>query len=304
MISLFYFTNGALASVIYFINTLFWFVPIMVFSLFKLAPVKTWQKWMSIIVDNCATCWISVNSLNQQIFSRTQFIVKKTPELAANAWYLVIANHQSWVDILVLQRVLNRRIPFLKFFLKKNLIYVPFLGLVWWGLDFPFMQRYSKAELEKNPKLKGKDLETTQKACEKFESKPVSIMNFVEGTRFNEKKLNHKIAQSLQLTHTLAPKAGGVAFVLNAMGEQLTKLINVTIYYPKGIPTYWDFVSGRVKDIVVDIETIDIKTLFSDSIYSNKYFNDDTEKAKFQEYMNQLWQQKNQKLTRFEQEYK
>jgi 1-acyl-sn-glycerol-3-phosphate acyltransferase len=304
MKSLFYGARGTLSFVLYFINTIFWFIPIMVFSLLKLAPLKVWQKWMSIIVDNCATCWISVNSFNQRIFSRTQFIVQQSSDFTLNAWYLVIANHQSWVDILVLQRVFNRRIPFLKFFLKKNLLYVPILGLAWWGLDFPFMQRYSKAQLEKNPELKGKDLETTKKACEKYEHKPVSIMNFVEGTRFSEQKLNNKVAQSLQLTHTLAPKTGGIAFVLSAMGNQLTQLIDVTIYYPKGIPTYWDFISGRVKKVVIDIEAIDVKTLLSGDIYSNEYFNDASEKAKFQDYMNHLWQQKNQKLIRLEQEHK
>ena len=54
-----------------------------------------------------------------------------------------VSNHRSWVDILVLQAVFNRRIPFLKFFLKQQLIWVPFLGLAWWALDFPFMRRHS-----------------------------------------------------------------------------------------------------------------------------------------------------------------
>lgn len=259
---------------------------------------------MTVIVDNSASCWISVNRFNQLIFSRTQFVVKLPAEFTTKAWYLVIANHQSWVDILVLQRVFNRKIPFLKFFLKKNLIYVPFLGLAWWGLDFPFMQRYTKEQLRKNPELKGKDLATTKKACEKYEFKPVSIMNFVEGTRFNNQKLQGKANQALQLTHTLAPKAGGVAFVLNAMGEQLTKLVNVTIYYPKGIPTYWDFVCGRVKKIVVDIDTIDIQSLYSKGHYSHEYFTDNDHKDKFQDFMNALWKEKDQKLIRLQQEYK
>jgi len=295
--------NGLISVSLYFVNTIFWFIPIMIGSLLKLLPIKLWQKWLTILIDNCASCWISVNGFNQAVFSRTQFEVKQNHNFKKDAWYLVIANHQSWVDILVLQRVFNRRIPFLKFFLKKNLIYVPFLGLAWWGLDFPFMQRYSKEQLAKNPELKGKDLETTKKACEKYEFKPVSIMNFVEGTRFKPTKLN-KTAQSLALSHTLAPKTGGVAFVLNAMGEQLTKLVNVTIYYPKGIPSYWDFVSGRVKKIVIDIETIDISTLFSEGIYSHEYFNNQVDKDRFQHYMNQLWQQKNQRLVQFDKEYK
>lgn len=254
---------------------------------------------MSTIVDGIATFWISVNNLNQRFFSRTSVNIKGNARLSLDQWYLVISNHQSWVDILVLQRVFNHKIPFLKFFLKKNLIYVPFLGLAWWALDFPFMQRYSKAFLKKHPHLKGKDLETTRKACEKYEFKPVSIMNFVEGTRFEPKKLKPDSPyQTL-----LPPRAGGVAFVLNAMGERLTKLVNVTIYYPKYIPSYWDFVCGKVDDIVVDIETIDIKTLYRDGIYSTKFFDSDNNKVIFQEWMNQLWQTKEQKMSNFALEY-
>lgn len=299
-----YFFNGAISATLYFVNTVFWFVPIMLCSLIKLLPIKPLQKLMSFIVDGCATLWISLNYANQQIFSRTKVSVTLPASLSTKQWYLVISNHQSWVDILVLQRVFNRKIPFLKFFLKQNLIYVPFLGLVWWGLDFPFMKRYSKAFLEKHPHLRGKDLETTKIACEKFENNPVSIMNFVEGTRFHQDKLKSPLNESLALTQTLAPKSGGVAFVLNAMGERLTDLVNVTIYYPKGIPSYWDFVSGKVKDIVVDVETISIKSLFDENIYNPAYFTSDDQKQIFQQYLNQLWLDKEQKLMKLAQESK
>lgn len=258
---------------------------------------------MSFIVDECASFWISVNYFNQRVFSRTEFIVRKPLNLSPQSWYLVVANHQSWVDILVLQRIFNRQIPFLKFFLKKNLLYVPILGLAWWGLDFPFMQRYSKQTLDEKPHLKGRDLKTTQKACEKFEHKPVSIMNFVEGTRIQPHKQDNELNKKLQLQYTLAPKSGGVAFVLNAMGQRLTQLINVTIYYPKGIPSFWDFVSGRVKQVVVHVEAIDIKDLFEQGIYTPEYFNDHTQKQIFQDWLNQLWQHKDKQLQALEKEF-
>jgi len=60
------------------------------------------------------------------------------------------------VDILVLQRVFHRKIPFLKFFIKKELFWFPFLGQAWWALDFPFIKRYSKAKLQKKPHLRAK----------------------------------------------------------------------------------------------------------------------------------------------------
>lgn len=288
--------NGAVSISLYFINTVLWFMPIMLVSLLKLLPVQAWRKSMSIIADQCASAWISINRINQELFSRTHFVLKHEPELPIDNWYLVIANHQSWVDILVLQRIFNRKIPFLKFFLKHNLIYVPFLGLVWWGLDFPFMKRYSKAQILNNPSLKGKDLETTKRACKKYENTPVSIMNFVEGTRFNKRKMDKSNNKASALQHTLAPKSGGIAFVLSAMGERLSKLIDVTICYPEGIPSYWDFVCGKVNRIVIDINVIDIDHLHKENNFSDNYFNDMQQRQDFQNWLNKLWQDKDKKL--------
>ena len=179
---------GTISVIFYFLNTVVWATPILLLSVFKLIPIPQWRRFISYLLDACATAWIGVNNMNQRISGGTTWHVNGLEKLTRDDWYLVLANHQSWVDILVLQRVFNRKIPFLKFFLKKELIYVPILGLAWWALDFPFMRRYSKSFLAKNPHLKGKDMETTRKACEKFRSKPVSIMNFVEGTRFTKAK--------------------------------------------------------------------------------------------------------------------
>jgi 1-acyl-sn-glycerol-3-phosphate acyltransferase len=291
--------NGIISVLIYLVNTVVLAIPLVVFSYLKLLPNRRWRKWISKFVDGIATLWISNNNLNQRIFSRTQFTLKGHPQLSLNEWYLVISNHQSWVDILVLQRIFNYKIPFLKFFLKKNLIYVPFLGLAWWALDFPFMQRYSRAFLQKHPHLKGKDLDTTKKACEKFEFTPVSVMNFVEGTRFHA----NKRSEDSEFEHLLAPRSGGMAFVLNAMGARLTKLVNVTIYYPGGIPSYWDFVRGKVNEIVIDVETIEISQLLNNGVFSPAYFTDDEQKRIFQNWVNDLWKEKDSKLKALQAEY-
>ncbi|WP_100644420.1 acyltransferase [Alteromonas facilis] len=284
---------GSLSVILYFINTIFWVIPLLCFSVLKLIPIPIWQGFISHFVDGCATNWISVNRLNQNIFSRTRWHVTGIDELSSKDWYLVIANHQSWVDILVLQRVFNHRIPFLKFFLKKELIWVPFLGLAWWALDFPFMRRYSKSFLAKNPHLKGKDLETTRKACEKFQHKPVSVMNFIEGTRITPQK---HARQNSPYEFLLKPRAGGIAFVLSAMGSQLHKLVDVTIHYPKGIPSFWDFVSGKVKDINVNVTVTPIADLFTQNIFTQRYFDDPEQRAIFQQWLNRVWAQKDQQL--------
>lgn len=283
---------GCLSLTLYFFNTLFWLIPIILFSFMKaLLPFSAWQKLFSYLLDAMASNWVIINTGIQKLLTQVKFEVTGLEGLSPNGWYLVVSNHQSWVDILVLQRLLHKRIPFLKFFLKKELIYVPFLGLAWWALDFPFMKRYSKEFLAKNPHLKGKDIETTRKACNKFKYKPVSVMNFLEGTRFTAAK--HQKQQS-PFEHLLKPKAGGIAFVLDAMGEHLNKMVNVTIYYPNGIPTFFDFISGKVTAINVAIETTEIsKDMIGD------YFNDNDFQENFQQKVNQLWLDKDAKLTHF-----
>ena len=281
---------GFLSMMLYILNTVFWLLPILLFSLFKaLLPFNLTQKIFSYLVDLMASNWVLVNSFNQRLFTRTELIITGLDELNKKDWYLVLANHQSWVDIIVLQRALHGQIPFLKFFLKKELIYVPLLGLAWWALDFPFMKRYSQAFLKKNPHLRGKDLETTRKACAKFKHKPVSVMSFIEGTRFTQAKHDK---QKSPFEHLLKPKAGGIAFVLDAMGEHLTTLVDVTIYYPEGIPSFADLLCGRVKKVYVEVHSKEIS-----SELSGDYFADRSYKISFQKWLTQFWHEKDLRLT-------
>lgn len=245
------------------------------------------------MLDLMASNWVAINTVNQKLFTKMKFHVTGLGELNKKDWYLVLANHQSWVDIVVLQRVLHGEIPFLKFFLKKELIYVPILGLAWWALDFPFMKRYSQSFLKKNPHLRGKDLETTRKACEKFKHKPVSVMSFIEGTRFTQAKHDK---QNSPFKHLLKPKAGGVAFVLDAMGEHLTTIVDVTIYYPDGIPNFGDFLSGRIKNVHIEINTQQIN-----SDMNGDYMNDRAHKIAFQKWLMQFWYEKDIRLEKMRQ---
>lgn len=288
---------GVFSLLFYSVNTIFWVLPILVFSLLKaILPLAFWQKLMSLLLDSCASAWVGVNTLIQKLFISTKIHANSFEELSMKGWYLVVSNHQSWVDIVVLQRLLHGKIPFLKFFLKKELIYVPVLGIAWWALDFPFMKRYSQAFLRKNPHLIGSDFETTRKACEKFKHKPVSVMNFIEGTRFTTEK--HK-KQNSPYQHLLRPKAGGVAFALDAMGEYFTKLVNVTIHYPAGKPTFIDFLCGRIKDVNVDVQ---VSAIAPEVI--GDYYNDKAFKQNFQSWLNGLWLEKDQKMIEYNQQQK
>ena len=290
--------NFLLASLIgistftfYILNTIFWLIPILIFSFLKvILPFAPTQKLFSYFLDLMASNWIACNMFHQKVFTKLNISTTGIEGLQKNDWYLVLANHQSWVDIIVLQTALHGKAPFLKFFLKKELIYVPILGLAWWALDFPFMKRYSQAFLRKNPHLKGKDLETTRIACAKFKHKPVSVMSFIEGTRHTDEKY---IKQNSPYKHLLKPKAGGIAFVLDAMGDHLTKIVDVTIYYPEGVPTFVDFLCGRVSDVRIDIFTKEIQ-----ADLSGDYFNDRTYKIYFQKWLTDFWHEKDERLNK------
>lgn len=273
----------------YVVNTLFW-VPLLLCASFAklIIPIKAWRRFCDRLVNGIASSWILLNNINQKVVNTIQWDVQGIEELTRENWYLVVANHQSWVDILVLQRIFYKKIPFLKFFLKKELIWVPVLGLAWWALEFPFMKRYSKSFLKKHPNMKGKDIEITRKACEKFKNIPTSIMNFVEGTRFSRKKHGR---QKSPYKHLLKPKSGGIAYVLSAMGDQLQAILDVTIVYPEGVGSFWDFLCGKVPQITVRVGLIPI----SDDLKGD-YFTDREYRVRFQNWVNTLWAAKDKKI--------
>ena len=201
----------------------------------------------------------------------------------------MVPNHESWVDIPVLQRIFLGRIPFLRFFLKQQLIWVPVLGAAWWALDFPFMKRHAKEFLEKNPEKRGEDLETTRRACEKFRDLPVSILNFAEGTRFTEEK---RAKSGSAFRHLLPPKTGGVAFTATAMGPVLRSLLDVTIVYPAGRPTFWELISRGVPEIVVRAREIPIPPDW----FTGDYQGDAAFRERVQADVRRLWEAKDAEI--------
>ncbi|AOE87327.1 acyltransferase [Pseudomonas sp. TCU-HL1] len=288
---------GALAALLLTLNTLFWCIPLFAVTLLKLLlPFRAAKHALNWAASFVAEGWISCNKLWMRLVRDTRWNVDGLAGLDYQHSYLVTSNHQSWVDILVLQHLFNRRIRLLRFFLKQELIWVPVIGLCWWALDFPFMKRYSKAYLAKHPEKKGKDLETTRRTCDKFRDNPVGIFNFLEGTRFTRAKHDE---QGSPFQYLLKPRAGGIAFVLDAMGEQLHSLVNVTIHYPDGNPSFWTLLAGRLRQVVVRIEKLDIPQEF----IGKNYDQDEQYRLAFQQWVNHLWEVKDAQLARLHQQF-
>ncbi|HEX8593243.1 MAG TPA: acyltransferase [Pseudomonas sp.] len=282
--------KGCFVTLLLLLNTLVFIGPLLIFALLKLIFQGYMRDRMSWAVMWIAETWAEIDKLIFKLCIPTRWEVRGDEDLRSDTSYLVISNHQSWVDIPALIQALNRRTPFFKFFLKKELIWVPLLGLAWWALDYPFMKRYSKGFLAKHPELKGHDLEITRQACELFKRQPVTVVNYLEGTRFTAAK---QAQQHSPYSRLLKPKAGGVAFVLAAMGEQLDAILDVTVVYPgERIPGFWDLLCGRVPRVIIDIQTRELDPALAQGDYEN----DPRFREKVQGWVNQLWQDKDARI--------
>jgi 1-acyl-sn-glycerol-3-phosphate acyltransferase len=251
-------------------------------SLVKLLlPFDAVRRGCDRVLNGLASGWVAVNNAWIAAVRPASWDVQGVEGLNPRGWYLVSSNHQSWVDILVLQRIFHGHIPFLKFFLKQELIWVPVIGLAWWALDFPFMKRGKGHGARQN------DLKTTREACEKFKRVPTSVINFVEGTRFTQAKHDQ---QNSPYRHLLKPKIGGLGIALATMGEQFQALLDVTIVYPHGAPSFWDLLSGRLDAVIVRVQQREIppEVLGSDPMGDKAY------RQRISAWVDQQWVEKDQ----------
>ncbi|EHV4537357.1 acyltransferase [Escherichia coli] len=280
-----------LSIVLTILVTIFCSVPIIIAGIVKLLlPVPVIWRKVSCFCDFMMYCWCEGLAVLLHLNPHLQWEVRGLEGLSKKNWYLLICNHRSWADIVVLCVLFRKHIPMNKYFLKQQLAWVPFLGLACWALDMPFMKRYSRAYLLRHPERRGKDVETTRRSCEKFRLHPTTIVNFVEGSRFTQEKhqQTHSTFQNL-----LPPKAAGIAMALNVLGKQFDKLLNVTLCYPdNNRQPFFDMLSGKLTRIVVNVDLQPI----ADELHGD-YINDKSFKRHFQQWLNSLWQEKDRLLT-------
>mgnify|MGYP005696090781 FL=1 len=279
------FLKGVLAFILLVLNTLFWCAFLLSIAIFKLLfPVESWKRLCTRLIINIGECWIYCNGIWIRLLHQPQWTVEGFESLDTSNWYLSVANHQSWADIFVLQDITNRKIPMLKFFMKHVLIWVPVIGLAWWALDMPFLKRYSKEHLEKNPELRGKDIKAMEKSFERFSRYPVSIFSFAEGTRFTEKK---KIDQSSRYNFLLNPKSGGLGLTLTTM-PYIKLMLDFTIVYEGSERSFWDFLCGRMSKVKVKVKKVEIP----DNLLGKNYEEDIEFRESLKEWTENLWLEK------------
>lgn len=281
--------RGTIAVIWLAVNTLICVIPIFFCSLIKgLFRTDRVQRKCTQIAVSIATSWIASNTYMLRATQKLDWEYVIDGELSKDDWYLTISNHQCYADILICQGLLYKKAPMLKFFLKHALIYFPVIGFCWWALDFPFMKRYSTAYLRNHPEARKQNADTTRQACAKFRTVPTSIFNFVEGTRATPEKL----ADS-QFEHLLAPRAGGIGFTIDELGDRVTKVLDITIRYPDGAMNFWEFLSGANSRAQVHILVREIPQSVLTARGNEQRF-----KAAVRDWLNSLWIDKDQRLQR------
>ena len=253
----------------------------------SLAPNKALKVFFNRCMVGVGEAWISINNFNLRITQNIQWDIQGLEGLSTEHSYLILVNHQSWMDIVVLQHFLNRKVPFIRFFLKKELIYVPLLGGAWWALDFPFMKRYSLKELRQNPEKRREDFETAKQVGIKFRQSSVSILSFLEGTRFT--KFKHETQKS-PYVNLLVPKVGGISAVLQGMGENFHSVLDITIVYPEGVVSLMQTFMGKLHHIKVLVRQLPVPV----QLISGDYFNDPNYRQNLQSWVRGIWTEKDQ----------
>jgi 1-acyl-sn-glycerol-3-phosphate acyltransferase len=253
-----------------------------------LSPSQKLRFYCTSAAEYVASFWVNNNTLIVKTFSPTKIEFVGAESVVSGNSYLIISNHKSWLDTLVLQLAFHNKVSFPKFFMKSQMFFVPFIGLACWVLEFPAMKRYSKEYLSKHPEKKGQDIAKTREYCQKLSVRPTSIVNFVEGTRFNELK-----AQKSSYDNLLNPKAGGIAVILNSLSDRMVGVLNTTIVYDDSGYSLWDFMIRKIRNIKVNVEFIPMK-----DIPIGNYFDSENDKKEFQQWLNKLWDKKDKYISK------
>ena len=280
-----YIVVGCISAVLYTLSLLMTSVIyLMLAAVTCLIPLKKYRlkcrkQWLTLMQQG----WVYCNYLIFLIANGRQFSCEgpKTPD---DEHVIVIANHQSWADILFLSVMFRSSLPPMKFFLKRSLLWqLPLAGWVCWLLGFPFLYRHSKEEVKRHPHLKNKDKETLRDACKQFTHLPGSLVIYIEGTRFSKEK--HE-KQGRPYKHLLKPRATGLAVVSQEL-DCAQWIVNASLFYEK--KGMWAFFSGQCGRLRLHYTLIPINEYWRGDYENNRDF-----RKNFQSRLNQVWHENDQ----------
>ena len=242
--------------------------------------LRRWCEWFP-------NAWITAHLYLAQYWLGVHWNIQLPPHLSTEEWVIVVSNHQSWTDPFAVHAALHKKAPFLKFFCKQDIMFIPFINFACYALGFPMLKRYSKEKLEKNPSLRKRDVAETLKSCEQLRWYPSGFNNFLEGTRWTPKKYAKSHSP---FKHLLPIKTGGVAYGIQALHNKLERILDVTVLYKTRTVSFWDYLCGKVKDIKVVVREYPIPEL----IKRGNYAEDAAYRAAFKDWLTIVWKNKDQ----------
>lgn len=267
-------------------------IPLLLVAVLKrVVPGRRARRDFTRLATRIARFWIALVTRTFDAAYTTRYTVSGKMDFDRRKSYLLIANHQSWVDVPVLLQVFRNRVPFYRFFLKKELLWFPLVGVACWALEYPFITFYSREELENDPEKRKKRLETARRACERARGIPVTITTFPEGAVFTPARQKRR---SDGFRNVLRPRAGGLAMAVNAIGDQVEAVIDVTIRYPHSVPGMWDFLGNRIPEAEVHVRKIPLP----ETMIGGDYESDPEYRKRFRQWLNDIWSEKDARIER------
>lgn len=272
---------GGFSALVLAVTTVLVCIPLYVLGIIRLiVPIARFRRWLAYPMDVVIDVWVSSFRWLIRTCRLIDIWVELPPQLHDRRnWAVIVSNHQSWVDIVILQVCFRDVTPVLKFFTKHELIWVPFVGLAMWFLGFPYVYRASST----GPGLSEAQRETNETVLKRegkrFLDKPVAVINFVEGTRFTSAKRD---SRDSPYTNLLQPRRGGVLQTLLVLEDRIESVLNATIRYRGEVPGFWDLLSGRTTGVELVVEEVSRPS---------------TEQDVLTNWLNELWQEKDRQLS-------
>ena len=233
---------AALAAIT--LNLVFWCVPLLVLVVLRgiAPPARAWTQAAGEAVYRWAVAFDDwwLRGVSGAVWHCPD------PPPARDAPCIVIANHRSWADVFLIQSAVAKRGPIVKFLCKRELVWIPILGLIFLAFDFPVVRRRGSRRLPESER-RAVDRQRVRDACVTLRARPAAMLTFVEGTRFTPEK--HARSASPYRT-LLPPRAGGFEAIAASLEGDGAVVLDMTLDYPR-TADFWAFLGGAAGDIEV-----------------------------------------------------
>ena len=254
----------------------------------RVIPNKNLKVSLGSLSNSMGSATVASITAALRILHKLEWDFQIPKDVNTDTWYLAISNHQSWADIFILLAAGHKKIPLLKFFMKKELQWIPIIYLVHKTIDMPFLNRHSRAQIQANPESRKVDFENAKIAAKRFSRNPSTAFSFVEGTRFSRQK--HAVQES-PYTNLLKPKVGALAIALSGM-PQVNALVDFTVVYATEKRSTWDFLCGELSKAKVVTKTYTLP----EKLKNRSFEEDDDYRKSFQTFVNAIWLEKEQTI--------